>query len=192
MTQLLPVRRQRGAFAIEFSLVFLLFLTMVLSIMEVSRALYLWNTLQEVTRRAARSAATTDFSDPAAREQLRLDAMFSSNGKLAFGTPVTHQHLTVDYLSLQYSGGVSTPVPIPSGAMPGCPARNRLTCTANPNSPSCIRFVRVRVCSPGTNCDPVPHTTLSSLVTLPVDLPTSTTIMRAESLGYRPGMPMCN
>jgi hypothetical protein len=38
----------------------------------------------------------------------------------------------------------------------------------------------------------VAHQTLVSLVDLPMNLPTSTTIMRAESLGYKPGMPMCN
>ncbi len=186
-------RRQRGQFVVEFTLVFLIFLVMVLSIIEVSRALYMWNTLQEVTRRAARAATTTDFSDPAAMAQLRRDAVFSSNdGNLAFGAPVTHQHILVDYLSLQNSGSGSQQVPIPAGAMPLCPARNRLTCTADSNSPSCIRFVRVRVCKPGTNCEPVAHTTASSLVELPIALPLSTTIMKAESLGYSPGMPMCN
>lgn len=186
-------RRQRGAFAIEFSIVFLLFLVMVLGIIEVSRALYMWNTLQEVTRRAARAASTTDFSNPAAMDQLRRDALFSgSSGKLAFGDPVTDRHIVIDYLSLQNNAGVSTRVAIPNGNLPGCPARNRLNCTADANGPSCIRFVRVRVCEPGSNCAPVAHTTMVSLVTLPMDLPTSTTIVRAESLGYTPGMPMCN
>ena len=186
-------RRQRGQFIVEFALVVGVFLLMVLSIIEVSRALYMWNTLQEVTRRAARAATTTDFSDAAAVEQLRRSAMFGDgSGNLAFGTPVTHQHILVDYLSLQNSGASSTQVPIPSGSLPGCPARNRLICTADANSPSCIRFVRVRVCAPGSNCAPVAHQTLVSLVDLPMNLPTSTTIMRAESLGYKPGMPMCN
>ncbi len=185
-------RRQRGSFLVEFAWVFAIFLVMVLAIIEVSRALYMWNTLQEVTRRAARAATTTDFSDPAAMAKLRRDAVFSTDGNLAFGAPVTDQHILVDYLSLQNSGSGSQQMPIPAAAMPLCPARNRLTCTADSNSPNCIRFVRVRVCRPGTNCDPVPHATMSSLVELPISLPLSTTIMKAESLGYAPGMPMCN
>ena len=186
-------RRQRGTFIVEFALCVGVFLLMVLSIIEVSRALYMWNTLQEVTRRAARAATTTDFTDLAAMDKLRRDAMFSDgSGRLAFGAPMTDQHILVDYLSLQNSGTNSTQVPIPSGSLPGCPARNRLTCTADSNSPNCIRFVRVRVCAPGTNCAPVAHQTLVSLIDLPMNLPTSTTIMRAESLGYKPGMPMCD
>lgn len=186
-----PLKARRGAFAVEFALVVLLFLTIVLGIIEVSRALYMWNTLQEVTRRAARAAATSDFSDGAAMKQLRRDAMFSgASDQLAFGAPVTSDHIVIDYLTLP-SGKGSTPTPIAPASMPACPTRNRLTCTADANSPGCIRFVRVRVCQPGTSCTPVPHTTLVSLVKLPMNLPVSTTIMRAESLGYTPGMPLC-
>lgn len=188
-----PQRRQRGAFAVEFALVVMLFFVMVMAIIEVSRALYMWNTLQEVTRRAARAAATSDFSDPGTMSQLRRDAMFSgTSNNLAFGAPVTSQHIVIDYLSLQTNGTTSKHVPIAPGDMPACPARNRLICTADSNSPSCIRFVRVRVCEPGTSCTPVPHATMVSLVKLPMKLPISTTIMKAESLGYTPGMPMCD
>jgi Flp pilus assembly protein TadG len=187
-----PDPRQRGAFAVEFGLVFMVFLIMVLGIIEVSRALYMWNTLQEVTRRAARAASTTDFSDQAAINQLRRAATFSDSGNLPLGAPVTDKHLIVDYLSLQNNAGVTTAVPIPAANMPACPARNRLTCTANANSPSCIRFVRVRVCEPGTDCSQVPYKMMVPLLDLSIGLPTSTTIMRAESLGYTPGMPMCN
>jgi hypothetical protein len=187
-----PAPRQKGSFTIEFTLVFMMFLILVLGIIEVSRTLYMWNTLQEVTRRAARAASTTDFSDQGAIAQLRRNALFGDSGQLPFGAPVTDQHIIVDYLSLQNNAGVTTQVPIPSASMPGCPARNRLTCTANANSPNCIRFVRVRVCEPGTDCSPVPHTMMVPRLELPIALPTSTTIVRAESLGYTPGMPMCN
>lgn len=186
-------RRQRGVFAVEFALVVIIFFVMVMGIIEVSRALYMWNTLQEVTRRAARSAATTDFSDAGAMEALRRDAMFSgAKHNLAFGAPVTDKHIVIDYLSLQTGASGSKQVAIAPADMPACPARNRLICTADANSPSCIRFVRVRICEPDTTCTPVPHETLVSVVKLPMNLPISTTIMKAESLGYTPGMPMCD
>ena len=188
-----PARRQHGVFAVEFALVVIVFFVMVMGIIEVSRALYMWNTLQEVTRRAARAATTTDFSNAGAMGQLRRDAMFSgAKHNLAFGAPVTDEHIVIDYLSLQTGASGSKQVPIAPADMPACPARNRVICTADSNSPSCIRFVRVRVCKPNTKCTPVPHETLVSVVKLPMNLPLSTTIMKAESLGYSSGMPMCD
>lgn len=189
-----PVGRQRGAFAVEFGLVALLFLTTVFTVLEASRALYLWNTLQQVTHNAARAAAATDFSDAGALAQLRRDAIFRANaGTLAFGTPVTDQHIVIDYLALEnHSDGSTSQVPIASGALPGCPARNRLVCTADSGDPGCIRFVRVRICQPGSNCTPVPYVSMLPIVNWPITLPVSTSIVRAESLGYTPGMAICN
>ncbi len=184
--------KQRGVFAIEFSVIVGIFLFAVFTIMEVARALYIANSLQEVTRRAARAAAVTDFSDAAAVDALRRAALFDgAGGKLPLGAPVTAGHLKVDYLSLQNTGGGMTQVPIPSAALT-CPARNRLVCTADSGDPNCIRFVRVRVCQPNTNCTPVPYESVGSIANFPITLPVSTTIVRAESLGYAPGMAMCN
>lgn len=185
--------RQKGAFAIEFAIVFSLFISMMFMILEVSRALYMSNTLQEVTRRAARAAATTDFSDVGAMNAVRRDAIFNSaTGRLLLGAPVTENHVVIDYLSLQNQGATMAQVPIPAGSLAACPARNRLICTANSSDPQCIRLVRVRICQPGTACTPVPYSTLLSVVKLPFDVPMATTVVRAESLGYSPGMPMCN
>lgn len=188
--------RQAGAFALEFSLVVLVFFTIVLGILEVSRALYMWNTLQEVTRRAARSASVTDFTDSAALGALRQRAIFRNGaGTLTLGSPVTDAHVRIDYLALQNDGADGLKqVPIAPGALPGCPARNRLVCTANSGDPGCIRLVRVRICQPGggSECTPVPYEPLLPLVELPITLPIATSIVRAETLGYVPGMPMCN
>ena len=46
--------RQQGAAAVEFALVALLFFTLLFGILEFGRMLYLYNTVQEVSRRAAR------------------------------------------------------------------------------------------------------------------------------------------
>jgi hypothetical protein len=186
--------RQRGVFAIEFAAVFLIFIIMLLTIIEVSRAIYMWNTLQEVTRRAARDASTSDFSSSSAMDDVRRGAVFDkATGKLTLGAPVSDKHILIDYMALQdQSDGSMKRTPIPSGSLPACPARNRLTCTGNAGSPSCIRFVRVRVCKPGTDCEPVPYEVMFSLIKLPLTLPVSETIVKAESLGYIPGAPRCN
>lgn len=187
---------ERGAFAVEFALVILVFFTFVFSIMEVSRAFYLWNTLQEVTRRAARDAAVTDFSDAIAMQNLRRRAILRDTpGTLTLGDPVDEQYVRVDYLSLQNdSNRTLKQVVIPAGLLPACPTRNKLICTARPGDPGCIRMVRVRICAPGTGteCAPVPYETLLPLVNLGVNLPVAETIVRAESLGYVPGAPSCN
>lgn len=49
--------RQRGATAVEFALVLLLFLTFMLGILDFSRMLYTWNAANEATRAGARYAA---------------------------------------------------------------------------------------------------------------------------------------
>ncbi len=193
-----PIRklsRQGGAFIVEFALVALFFFTMVFTVLEISRAVYVFNTLQEVTRRAARAASVTDPADSAAISKLKYEAVFDQvAGKLALAAPVTHAYIKIDYLSLQNgAGGSITPTVIPAAALPNCPARNRVTCSADSGDASCVRLVRVRICAPGAgDCSPVPYQTLLPLVRLPVNLPTSTTIVKAESMGYTPGSPMCN
>lgn len=48
--------RQSGFYTVEFALVAALFLLLLLSVIEFGRALFVWNTLAEVTRRGARLA----------------------------------------------------------------------------------------------------------------------------------------
>jgi hypothetical protein len=195
MKPIAKLSRQGGAFIVEFALVALFFFVFVFTLLEISRAVYVFNTLQEVTRRAARSASVTDLADGVAMSKLKYDAVFDPvNGTLALAAPVTHAYIKIDYLSLQNgAGGSITPTVIPTASLPNCPARNRVTCSADSGDASCVRLVRVRICGPGAgDCAPVPYETLLPLVSLPVNLPTSTTIVKAESLGYTPGSPMCN
>lgn len=185
---------QSGAFAVELGLVAILFFTLLFSIMEVSRALYMWNALQEVTRRAARAASVTDFSDAEAMAKLQRNAIFrTSSGTLALGAPVTEKHVRIDYLSIQsVSNNQMKKVQIASSAMPACPARNLVTCTAKTGDEACIRLVRARICEPdGDECTPVPYKSLFPLIKLPMNLPKAETIVQAESLGYVPGMALC-
>src|SRR4051812_15383650 len=64
-------RREGGVYAVEFSLVALIFFVFVFGTIELSRAMYLFNTLQEVTRRAAAAAAVASPNDSGRRQQIR-------------------------------------------------------------------------------------------------------------------------
>ncbi|MTV37955.1 TadE/TadG family type IV pilus assembly protein [Duganella radicis] len=187
------LHRQRGATVAEFALSVVLFFTTMFFVIEVSRLLYLWNTLQEATRRAAYAAAVSDFSNTAVMDGVRQAAVLRTTpGTLALGTPVTDAHIRIDYLSLTRNADNSLSMTaIPAAGLPSCPARAHINCIANPNGASCIRFVRARVCAPGTDCDAVSYQPLFPLTGLNFALPQATTIAKAESLGYQPGSTLC-
>ena len=50
-------RKQKGIYIVEFALVAALFFVLLFGMIEVARALFVWNTLTEATRRGARLAA---------------------------------------------------------------------------------------------------------------------------------------
>lgn len=181
--------KQRGGAAVEFALLVGLFLTIVFGILEVARVIYLFNTLQEVTRRAAALAVNSPF-DPTSQGTVQSEALFpDKNGNLVLGAPVTPAHVQVQYLSLSYgAGGVPNMQVV--NPLPADPARNRLNCQSNPYAANCIRLVRVRICRPGsgTGCDPVPYQMLFPLVDFStLTLPISETLAPAQTLGYVPG-----
>lgn len=62
---------QRGVAAIEFSLVAVLFFTLLIGIIEFGRVLYLMNAAAEATRLGARVAVVCDVNSPAIRNQMR-------------------------------------------------------------------------------------------------------------------------
>ena len=179
-------RTQKGVAAVEFSLVAILFFTLVFGIIEVARAMYICNTLQEVTRRAAALATNTDFSNGTAMQDVRERAIFRNDpGLLVFAEPISDEHINIDYMRVRRNGNALTMEPIPEGSLPASPAENHVNCTRDVYGDSCIRLVRVRVCQPGSGveCTPVPYKTLVSLIPLPFPLPRSTTISNAETLG---------
>ncbi len=184
-------RRQQGVAAVEFALVVGIFLTLVFGVIELARAMYICNTLQEVTRRAAAMASNTDFSDGAAIQRVReYGVLRNSPGFLPFAEPVTDAHIKIDYMAIVDGEEGLELEPIPPGSLPANPAQNRITCLRNPNDSGCIRLVRVRVCMPGSgDCDPVPYQSIVSLIPIPFALPQSITIVTAETLGLPPGLP---
>lgn len=185
---------QTGAAAVEFALVAVVFFMLVFGIIELARVMYMYNTLAEASRRAANAAANIDFRDSAALNRARQGAIFrDSPGALLVGDPISDQNIRIDYLYLAHQGnGTLAMTPIPSGSMPSCPARNRQNCLTNPYDSSCIRLVRARVCESGSGaCDRVPYQPLFTLIAVDFLLPSSTTIVNAETLGYSAGDALC-
>ena len=185
-----PPMKQQGVAAVEFAIVAMIFFVLFFGIVELARAMYICNTLQEVTRRAAALAVNTDFSDATAMQQVRERSIFrDSPGLLVFADPITDQNIKIDYLQIPATS--SEPVSM-GAALPSSPQVNRVNCATNPNATNCIRLVRVRICLPDGNsatCTPVPYKTLTSFIPLPFSLPFATTVAKVETFGMPPGMP---
>jgi hypothetical protein len=183
-------RLQQGATAVEFALLVLIFFTLVFGVIEFARLMFLFNTLPEVTRRAASAAATTDFTKPAELERVRQRAVFRySAGALPLMKELTDEAVRIDYLAVKRNNdGSLSMVPIPPGSLPSSPAENRQVCLIDPNSPTCIRIVRVRVCKPSNSaaCEPMLFRTMVSLIKFDLPLPTAPTLVKAQSLGLLP------
>lgn len=185
--------REQGVAAVEFALIAVVFFMFVFGVIEMARAMYVCNTLQEVTRRAATLAARADFSNTTTMQRVREVAVFrQSAGLLALGDPVTDKHIKIDYMSIQKNGASLTMTAMGVAAVPGSPAANHANCLRNPYGSDCVRLVRVRICEPddSATCTPVRYKSLFSLVPLPFNLPKATTIMRTEAFGLPAGTPV--
>ena len=191
-------RRQRGTAAVEFALLAWIFFLIVFGLIEVARMLYIYGTLQEVTRRAASSAAHVYPTDSAGISRLKYAAVFrTSPGELPLASPVSDAHLQIDYLALTRDPDddkLSLALVAP-GSIPNSAARNRQICMANPNAANCIRFVQVRVCGSADDgageCPLVRSRMMLPFVDLRVPLHRATTIVPVESFGYQPGESPC-
>lgn len=177
-------------------MVAIIFFTFMFGVLEVTRAIYVLNTLQEVTRRAASAAATTNFKDQTALDKVRQRAVFRTGpGELMLAPPVTDQNVRIDYMSIQQNANGSMSLQaIPEAQMPSCRAENKRICMTNPYDARCIRFVRARICdsADGNGCTPVQFKALFPMPSaFEFALPTAVTIVKAESLGILPGDPGC-
>jgi hypothetical protein len=193
----MPLRQRHaracgGAFTAEFALAVVVFLMVVCAVLELARVMYMFNTLQMVTHRAAALAANADFSKTGVMDAVRQRAIFrTSPGMLAMGAPVTDAHVRIEYLSL--AGAGTTMRPIAAADLPACPANNRIVCMRNPYAASCIRLVQVQICDPAQSgeCRNVGYKALFSFVGVPINLPKATAIVNAETLGALPGQAPC-
>lgn len=171
---------QQGVAIVEFTIIFTLLLIILFGIFEFGRLFYVLNSVQEVTRRAAREAVVR--WTPANELQVKQIALFGADD-LPAGTMINTDSIEFEYLN--QSMGTSSP-------LPDTPLDNIEECLVA--SARCIAFVRVHI-------DGVKYTPLiglfsgielkfpfkdggSFLVDLRVPIPPSTVTMPAESMGY--------
>lgn len=103
------MKKQHGVATVEFSLIALLFIIILLGIIEFGRALYVYNTLVEATRRGARVAAVCPITD-SGRDQIRRITIFDlADGT---GTPMlglTQANIIVSYFKSDMTAIVPSP-----------------------------------------------------------------------------------
>lgn len=181
--------KQQGVAAVEFAVIVIFFLILLFGVLEMARLVYLFNTLQEVTRRAASIAVNSAFDVDAQGDVRKRALLADKDGNLILGRPITADHLRLEYLSLSRSAtGVLAKQKVTT--LPASPAQNRLNCLADPNADNCIRFVRVQVCQPipASSCTPVPYEMLLPLIKFNgLVLPRSETVAPAQTMGYVAG-----
>lgn len=173
-----PHHRQRGATAVEFAIVAMLFFTIVLGIMEFGRVLYVWNTVQEVTRRAAREAVVRGFADAGkvARAAVFSSETGSGTAYLPAGLEITNTNVKINYLN----GNL-----VAADPMPADPSDNISACNDATRTASCIRFVEACVATGGNCTGSVTYAPMAGLFPfLAIPIPVSSVIMPAESLGF--------
>lgn len=157
-------RRQRGVVAIEFALVgMFVFFPLVLMLVDAGRALFIYNTIQEVTRSAAREASIRWVDKGSVIKNIAL-----FGGTSAPGAPeITTANITIDYLN------ATSDTPIAS--LPSSPGDNMSACADVGRANQCIDRVKVSVVG----------VTFKSLTGIAdIAMPESTVILHAESMGF--------
>lgn len=169
--------RERGVAAVEFALVATVFFALLLGILELGRMLYVWNTVQEVTRRAARAATVTDFSNATAMNAVVRDAILqagtSGSASLPGGPEVWCNSLADCSVQIDYLDANRQKI----NSLPAGPSGNMTECST-PGSNKCIRFVRASIV--GVTYEPM---IAGFFPFFNVALPPSTVVMPAEALG---------
>lgn len=179
---------QRGATVVEFALISFFFFTLLFGIIELGRLMYVWNTVQEVTRRAAREAVVRNFTS-SDQEALQREAVFRSAGGngvvyLPFGPEINNASVRISYLYDMNPAHVVSP-------LPGNPKENISACADAGLTQGCIRYVRAEVCD-GDNCEGVLYRPMIGFllaiggIDFRVRIPVSPVVMPAESLGFDP------
>jgi Flp pilus assembly protein TadG len=163
--------KQQGVAAVEFALVAMLFFTILLAIIEIGRMLFIFNTMQEMTRRGAREAVVR-WVDAASQADIKSIAVF--NGASMPANPdLTAANITITYLQ---KDGVTEVTTLPGN--PANPGDNLSACGDSTRIANCIYYVRVSI----TGATFTPMMGLFDFLTMP--LPSSEVTMHAESLGF--------
>jgi TadE-like protein len=165
-------KKQHGAAAVEFALICLIFFSILFAILELGRMMYVYNTMQEVTRRAARAAVVRWVNEEAAIKSI---ALFGGTS-IPAGPEVTAVNIKIEYLN--EAGGTAFP-------RPDDPPDNLSACNDLGRVDSCIYSVRVSiVAADGTALKYSPMVSLFSTLFNNANLYKATVTMHAESLGF--------
>jgi TadE-like protein len=159
--------RQQGAAVVEFAFICLLFFTILFAILEFGRMMYVYNTMQEVTRRAAREAVVRWVDQTTAIKSIA----FFGGTAIPAGAEVTSAAMTIRYLNK--AGNL-----IATGDLPLDPGANLSACGDPDFVDVCIYSVRVSIT--GVSYSPM----VSLFGFLGITLPPATVTMHAESLGF--------
>ena len=92
-------RRQTGVTTVEFAVVGMLLLIVLFAVFEIARAFYVFNALNEATRRGARMAAVCPIDDPA----ITKIAIFNTSGGGTSSSIISNlstANIDVSYLDL--------------------------------------------------------------------------------------------
>lgn len=98
--------KQKGAETVEFALIALLFFAVIFTVIEFSRALFVWNALTEATRRGARMAVICPYQSPIPRQVAIFDVIAGSLGTSPIIGGLTPAMVSVRYLN--QAGAVET------------------------------------------------------------------------------------
>jgi Flp pilus assembly pilin Flp len=183
-------RSQRGVAAVEFALIAVVFFMILLGTMEFGRIMYIWNTAQEVTRHAAREAVVRDFTG-AEIAAIQRESIFKAGSSgavsLPAGVEIANTTVKISYLTVDAGGNR---VAITAGNMPADPADNISACgDAARMFTSCIRFVQACIAVDDTCASSIPYQPMVVMlgnlgINLAINIPASTVVMPAESLGF--------
>jgi hypothetical protein len=163
---------QRGEAVVEFAIVALLLFTLLFGIIEFGRLFYVFNSVQEVTRRAAREAVVRwAVNDTVEENKIKNLALFGGDN-LPAGAEITRERINIEYLNAngELVTSESDP-PISENS-----SDNIEACLEG--SAACIAFVRVSI----TGATYAPMVSLFPYFNIPI--PASTVTMPAESMGY--------
>ncbi len=157
-------RQQHGVAIVEFAIVVSLLFILLFGILEFGRLFYVFNSVQEVTRRAAREAVVRWIDQQSVVKNLALFGRTT----LPAGAEITAARINIEYLDVD--GVLLT-------TLPASPGDNITKCLSDPPV-GCIAYVRVSI----TGATYAPMVSLFPYLSVPI--PASTVTMPAESMGY--------
>lgn len=178
--------RQYGAAAVEFAIVASLLFILLFGILEFGRMFYVLNSVQEVTRHAAREAVVR-WVDNSSTAPAKTIALFGRSA-IPAGAEITVNNIDIKYLDADR-------VEIASSNLPPSAGDNITACLDPSGSYDCIAYVSVSIIN-ATYAPVVGFFSSIELTAFPfsvadpfridlrIPIPASTVIMPAESMGY--------